>query len=104
MKRFRTAFSKNGQPTITRKNDYNGILGGGVNGGDATSSDIRQIKAMYNCGGTVNPPPPPPPATRNKPLFTSLTDNSLLKKIKKYHSEPLKKFIFEQPKISENNC
>ena len=54
----RTAFTKNGQPTILSKDPKVTQFGNGQNGGEATNSDIAQIKAAY-CKK-------PPPVTRSE--------------------------------------
>ncbi|XP_014678923.1 PREDICTED: meprin A subunit alpha-like [Priapulus caudatus] len=45
------AFSKNGRPTITAKNDPNATiyLGQPHDGGGFTTSDIVKLNEMYNC-------------------------------------------------------
>lgn len=67
----RTAFTKNGQPTIISKDPKVTQFGNGQNGGEATNSDIAQIKAAY-CGNTgpVTPTTPVVTVTRSEHLLS----------------------------------
>lgn len=68
-----TAFSRNGEPTITTKDPSVTFFGNG-NHGETSDSDIAQIRASY-CGNAT----PSPPTIRRSTIAPVLGNKTMIK-------------------------